>query len=205
MPLYNAVKKVYVGVKKGYVREAAEPLVGAPVVYYGSSITQGGCASRPGCSYQAILHKDMKTPFVNLGFSGNAKGEDAIMDYIANLDMSVFVYDYDHNAPNPEHLRNTHYKGYKKVREAHPDMPIIMMTRPKYYLSAEELARNEVVRESFGRAVSEGDKNVYFIDGRELLDPEMIEWSLVDGCHPADCGFFGMAKRIAPILKNLVK
>ena len=205
MPLYNVVKKVYVGVKKGSLLEAAEPLVGAPVVYYGSSITQGGCASRPGCSYQAILHKDMKTPYINLGFSGNAKGEDAIMDYIASLDMSVFVYDYDHNAPTTEHLAATHYKGYKKVRDAHPDMPIIMMTRPKYHIVEFEKERNAVVRETFGRAISEGDKNVYFIDGRELLDPEMIEWSLVDNCHPADCGFFGMAKRISPLLKNLVK
>ena len=131
--------------------------------------------------------------------------EPEMIDYIKKLDMSVFVYDYDHNAPTTEHLAATHYKGYKKVRDAHPDMPIIMMTRPKYHIVEFEKERNAVVRETFGRAISEGDKKVYFIDGRELLDPEMIEWSLVDNCHPADCGFFGMAKRISPLLKNLVK
>ena len=204
MPLYNKVYKVYVGIEKGYSLSAAEPLLNPPVVYYGSSITQGGCACRPGNCYQAIIHKDLKTNYINLGFSGNAKGEDAIMEYIASLDMSVFVYDYDHNAPSVEHLHNTHFKGYKKVREAHPEMPIIMMTRPKYHIDSNELKRNAEVRASYEKGIAEGDKNLYFIDGRELLDPEMIEWSLVDNCHPTDVGFFGMAKRIAVLLKKFV-
>lgn len=205
MPLYNRVKKVYIGIEKGSALEAAEPLMGPPVVYYGSSITQGGCASRPGNSYQAIIHRVLKTDYINLGFSGSAKGEDAMLDYIAELKMSLFVYDYDHNAPSDEHLKATHYKGFKKIRDKHPDLPVIIMTRPKYYLSAGELTRNETIRETYEKAIAAGDKNVYFVDGRELLDPDMIEHSLVDNCHPTDVGFFGMAKRLQPLIKELLK
>ncbi len=201
MPLYNGVNKVYIGVEKGSVIEAAEDLIQPPVVYYGSSITQGGCASKPGDCYQAILHRNLKTDYINLGFSGNAKGEDSMMEYIASLDMSAFVYDYDHNAPTYEHLEATHYKGYKKVREAHPDMPIIFMSRPKFYKVEIEHQRNELIKQNFEKARAEGDKNVYFIDGRELIPEEVYHHALVDNCHPTDLGFFYMAKRIAPLLK----
>lgn len=205
MPLYNGVEKVYVGIEKGCVLEAAEELIQPPVVYYGSSITQGGCASKPGDCYQAILHRNLKTDYINLGFSGNAKAEDNMMDYIASLDMSVFVYDYDHNAPTYEHLEATHYKGYKKVRDAHPDIPIIFMSRPKYYKAETEHQRNDLIKQNYAKAVSEGDNNVFFIDGRELIPEEVYHYALVDNCHPTDLGFFYMAKRIEPVLKLFIK
>lgn len=205
MPLYNGVYKVYIGLDKGCLLEAAEPLSGPPVVYYGSSITQGGCASRPGNCYQAIIHRQLKCDYVNLGFSGNAKAEGVMMDYIAGIPMRMFVYDYDHNAPDAEHLRATHYMGYRTIREKQPDVPIIMMTRPKFYLNEEELERNAVVRATYDAAVGAGDTNVYFIDGRELLDPDTMEHALVDNCHPTDLGFYSMAKRLLPLLKELAE
>lgn len=204
MPLYNTVKKVYIGIKKGSVLQKAEPLKIPPVVYYGSSITQGGCASRPGNCYEAVVHKDLKTDYKNLGFSGNAKGEDEIMEFIAGLNMSVFVYDYDYNAPSNQHLKDTHYKGYKKVRDKNPNLPIIIMSRPKFHLVPWELERNGIIRKTYEKAVAEGDKNVYFIDGRELIPEDIAENALVDNCHPTDLGFFAMAKRLEKVLKQFV-
>lgn len=205
MPLYNGVCNVYIGIEKGACLEAAAPLLQPPVVYYGSSITQGGCASRPGCSYEAMLHRNFQTDYINLGFSGNAKAEEEIMRYIASLPMSMFVYDYDHNAPDRPHLRATHERGYRIVREKHPDIPILMMTRPKYYLTDVLLERNGIIRQTYEKALAEGDKNVYFIDGRELLLPEAREASLVDNVHPTDLGFFGMYSRILPLMQSLIK
>ena len=205
MPLYNSVNQLYIGLEKGSVLEAAEPLIQPPVVYYGSSITQGGCASRPGCSYEAMLHRHFMTDFINLGFSGNAKAEVEIMEYIACLKMSVFVYDYDHNAPNLDHLRATHERGFKIIREKHPDIPIVIMTRPKYYLNNVLLERNRIIRQTYENAKAAGDQNVYFIDGRELLLPDALEYSLVDNIHPTDLGFFGMYSRLLPLMRTLIK
>ncbi len=204
-PLYNGVRQLFVGIERGSSLQPAEPLLQPPVVYYGSSITQGGCASRPGNCYQAMLHRHLKRDYVNLGFSGNAMAEEAMMDYIASLDMGLFVYDYDHNSPNDQHLAATHHIGYKKIRAAHPDIPIIMMTRPKYHLTPGELGRNAIIRQSFEKGLSQGDKNLYFVDGRELLLPTGRENSLVDNCHPTDLGFYGMAERLLPLMKKLTE
>lgn len=205
MPLYNGVYQVYIGLEKGASLEAAAPLLQPPVVYYGSSITQGACASRPGNSYQAMLHRHFQTDYINLGFSGNAKAEVEIMDYMASLDMRMFVYDYDHNAPDQTHLQATHARGYRIIREKHPEIPILLMTRPKYHLSDVLLERNAIIRQTYERALAAGDKNIYFIDGRELLLPEAREFSLVDNTHPSDLGFFGMYSRMLPLMQKLVK
>lgn len=117
-PLYSDVESLYIGVKKGSViKEGKKYKNEIPVVYYGSSITQGGCASRPSNSYQAVISRRQNIHYINLGFSGSALAEDEMIDYINSLDMSVFVYDYDHNAPSAEHLKKTHKKMFDAVRE----------------------------------------------------------------------------------------
>ena len=204
-PLYSGVTELYIGLDENAIlRPATEYKYNNPVVYYGSSITQGGCASRPGNSYQAIISRILDCDYVNLGFSGNAKAEDIMMDYIANFEMSCFVYDYDHNAPTVEHLQSTHEKGFKKIREKHPNTPVIMLTRPKFYLNDEEQKRLEIVRTTYNNAKAAGDKNVYFISGPDLISEDMIETATVDNCHPNDSGFLSMALAINKILKEVI-
>jgi len=207
LPLYDEVNELYIAVKKDAdLLPPFEYRNKLPVVYYGSSITQGGCASRPGNSYQAILSRRLDTDYINLGFSGNAKGEDAITEYIASLNMSVFVCDYDHNAPSAEHLLKTHYLLYKKVRTAQPDLPIIILSAPDILLHPDFFAeRREVIIKTYERALSEGDKNVYFINGAELFSGDCWDACSVDGCHPNDLGFYRMAMRIEKDLKPLLK
>lgn len=201
-PLYNNVSKLYIGVKEGSdFEEPAKYINDLPVVFYGSSITQGGCASRPGSSYQNILSRKLNFDFINLGFSGNGKAEDAIVDYMAGLEMSVFVSDYDHNAPDPEYLKSTHYKMYQKIRERHPDVPYIMLTKPDYNFVRENDLRRVVVMESFCKAILGGDKNVYFVDGASIFRDDEFDCCTVDGCHPTDLGFSNFAKALYPTLK----
>ncbi len=202
-PLYSGVTALHIGLREGAMLEVAAPYADArPVVFYGSSITQGGCASRPGNSYQAILSREMGFEFVNLGFSGSALAERPMIEYIASLPMRAFVLDYDHNAPTVDHLRATHAPFYKAVRAAHPTMPIVFMTRPSFRLNEEELERLAVVRATFEAAVAAGDQNVYMIDGRELVGEELAEVSTVDGAHPNDAGFYAMAKRLKITLQE---
>ena len=203
-PLYSSVTKLYIGLKEGSVLKAAPDYrVEKPVVYYGSSITQGGCASKPGSSYQSILSRRFDCNYINLGFSGNGKGEDAIVNYIAGLDMSIFVMDYDHNAPTVEHLEATHSKMFKAIRAAQPKLPIIIMPRPKYYLNEIEEKRLDIVYRTYREAKEAGDENVYFISGKELM--ELVKDNgTVDGCHPTDSGFFSMACAIEKVMKDVI-
>ena len=195
-PLYGEVHEVYIGIKEGSVLKAAPDYkIEKPIVYYGSSITQGGCANRPGLSYQAHISRRYDANYINLGFSGNGKGESAVAEYIAGLDMSAFVFDYDHNAPTIEHYEKTHEPFFKIVRKAHPDIPIIFMTRPKIRLCEDELKRIEIAKRTYENAKKNGDNNVYFIDGRELMAFAGLEGT-VDRCHPNDIGFYSMALRI---------
>lgn len=205
-PLYNTVSDLYIGFKEGSLLKAAPDYkYESPIVYYGSSITQGGCASRPGMSYQAIIERRFDANYINLGFSGNGKGEDTMAEYIASLDMSAFVYDYDHNAPTIEHYKATHDRFYRKIRLYHPDIPVIMMTRPKAknLLAESEFERIRIAKRTYNAAKRRGE-NVYFIPGYELMKYAEDEGT-VDGCHPTDLGFYSMAKRLGSLLEKILK
>lgn len=202
-PLYSDVKELYIGLKENSSIKEAMPYKNTkPVVYYGSSITQGGCASRPGMSYESIISRKFNYDFINLGFSGKAKAEDEMIDYIKNLEMSLFVYDYDHNAPTPEHLLKTHEKMFKAIRNEHPHIPVIIMSRPKFNLTEEEIMRLSIIETTYKNAVASGDKNVYLLDGKSLTELCGNEGT-VDGCHPTDFGFASMARTVSDVIKTI--
>ena len=205
LPIYADLSDLFIGLEEGASLSEPDPYTyEKPVVYYGSSITQGGCAARPGSTYQAILTRWLDCDHINLGFSGSAKGEDSIVDYMASLDMSVFVCDYDHNAPTAQHLEKTHLPLYRKIRAAHPDIPIIFMSRPNGTTRPmERLPRLEVIKKTYETALKEGDKNVYFLDPNEEF-PFFGDEGTVEGCHPTDLGFYFMAKGLEPVLKAVL-
>ncbi|MCR4718098.1 MAG: SGNH/GDSL hydrolase family protein [Firmicutes bacterium] len=203
-PLYSNVNELYIGLQQNAVlKEAAKYKDIKPIVYYGSSITQGGCASRPGMSYQSIISRRLGCDYVNLGFSGSARAEDIMAEYIKKLDMSLFVFDYDHNAPTVQYLKDTHEKMFKTIRKKNPDLPIIMMSRPNYILTEEEKQRLCVVKATYDNAKAAGDENVYFISGQELCAICKNEGT-VDGCHPTDLGFFSIAQVLGDIIEKIL-
>ena len=200
MPNYGEIHKIIVGVEHGSkIYEAPDYKYEKPVLFYGSSITQGGCASRPGLSYESDIERDADMNYINLGFSGRAHGEQTMAKYISSLDISALVLDYDHNARDAEDLENTHEPFFKTVRAACPDLPVIMVSMPKYDLTKEDYARYLVIKKTYDNAIARGDKNVYLIFGKELLEGVESE-GLCDGCHPNDLGFKAMAKGILPII-----
>ena len=204
LPTYSGVSEIYIGLSENAKILESEPYKNKkPIVYYGSSITQGGCASRPGNSYQAIIERRNNLDYINLGFSGSAKAEDEMIDYIKNLDMEIFVYDYDHNAPTVEYLENTHKKMFDKIREKHPTLPIIMMTKPKYEQTEYAVKFKNVIQKTYDEAIKNGDKNVYLLDGQELMKIAKYDGT-VDGCHPNDLGFFSMAKAVGDVIEKIL-
>lgn len=177
-----------------------------PIVYYGSSITEGGISCNPSNAYNAIISRHLDVDYINLGFSGNAKGEIPMAEFINTLDFSIFVYDYDHNAPTCEHLKNTHEAFFKKIREKHPNVPVIMMSRPYANYGEDEKARRDVIKTTYENAVAQGDKNVYFIDGelffKDFKDKELC---FIDTIHPNDLGFHKMAEVVEPLIKKILE
>ena len=204
MGLYNGITEGWIGLKKGSALEAPKPYgIEKPIVFYGNSVTQGGCASKPGNSFPAFLCRWLNADHINLGFSGSGRGEANIAEYIAGLDMSLFFMDYDHNAPTTQHLRDTHYRFYKIVRDKNPDLPIIMASMASEdLLPARRAERREVIKETYQRAVAEGDTKVWFVDGETLFGTDDRDACTMDGAHPNDLGFYRMAKSLLPVLKE---
>ncbi len=202
--LYNGYTEIYVGVQAGSAVEAPKPYtVEKPVVYYGSSITQGGCASKPGNCYEAYLTRWLNCDHINLGFSGSGKGEENMAEYIASLEMSAFVLDYDHNAPNPEHLEATHERFFEIVRKAQPELPIIMISMPDVDRNTDMAdRRRSIILNTYLNARKKGDKKVWFIDGRTLFGGRDRDCCTMDSTHPNDLGFYRMAETIYPVLKE---
>ena len=202
-PLYNRVDRIHVGVQENaWVTEAQPYAVERPVVFYGSSITQGGCVSRPGIAYPAYISRWLDFDYINLGFSGNAKGELSMAEYIASLDPSVFVMDYDHNTPSYEHLEATHYAFYERFRALRPTTPIVMVSAPDVRWYPCLYARRDLIRRNYEAAVAAGDDRVFFVDGETLMGGDDWDSCTVDGCHPNDLGHYLMAKGIAPTVKR---
>lgn len=211
-PLYSSVKQLQIGVEKGSsFKTPTKYASDLPIIFYGSSITQGACASHPGNEYQGYISRELNVDYINLGFAGKAKGEKIMAEYISSLPHSVFVMDYDNNAPTLEHLENTHYAFYKTYRQKCKNTPIIIMTKPNWWIDfpESEYAKKatpctKIIKETYKRAIQEGDKNVYFIDGKSFFGKDLYNCT-VDSIHPNDLGFYRIAKKLAPIIKKALK
>lgn len=203
-PLYNNVKEVFISLE-----EKASLLAGdsfsdkKPIVFYGSSITQGGCASRPGNAYPNLISRKLDREILNLGFSGSCKAEYEMCEYIASLPMSLLVLDYDHNAPTADFLEATHERFFRQFRKKCPDTPVLMISVADCCFGEEDVRRRkEIIRKTYENAKANGDKNVYFLDGQRFYDETGLDNSTVDTCHPNDLGFFAFYKNISKFIKE---
>ena len=205
MPTHSYIEKLEIGIEPGKsIKTAPDHKYERPVVFYGSSITQGTGSSRSGMTYPAQISRRLDMNYTNLGFGGLARGEAAMAEYIATLDMAVFVYDYDFNATTPL-LNATHEPFFKIVREKNPELPIIMISRPSSFRSGDEdtAARYAIIKRTYDNAVAGGDKNVYLINGLEFFGE--LKWEcLVDGVHPSDFGYYHIANTLTPLIKSLL-
>lgn len=203
-PLYSEVKQLYIGISdKSSIKPAPEYTHKKPIIFYGSSITHGACASRSGNTYLCMASRELDFDYVSLGFGGNAKAEQEMADYIARLEMKAFVMDYDYNAASVEYLKDTHERMFAAVRECQPNLPIIIMSRPKLLTRAEQ-TRFETVKATYDKAIAAGDQNVYFVPGYELIPEVVMESAKVDCVHPNDLGFYFMATRVKEELQKIL-
>ena len=196
-PLYNRVSELKIYLDKNatlYEPEKYRDI--APILYYGASIDQGGCASRPDSCFTSMLCKWTDIDFINLCFSGNCKGEQSMAEYMTGIDCSLFFMAYDGNAPDVEYLEQTHYPFYETYRKARKDVPIVFMSVPCFEGFRNAAERRDVIYRSYLKARENGDNNVYFIDGETLFGEKDREVCTVEGIHPNDLGFYRIAEKI---------
>jgi hypothetical protein len=207
LPLYNGVSKVEVGIPQGNMLAAgpARPKSHQkPIVFYGTSITHGACASRPGMVHTAILGRRFDRPVINLGFSGNGRMEPEVVKLIAEIDAAVYVFDCLPNISAPDVLARTK-PCIEIIRKSHPDTPILLVEDRSYadsFLVSSKRQRNQTsrvaLRKIFDELKSAGDKNLYYLEGEKLLGDD--NEGTVDSSHPNDLGFMRQADAFAKVL-----
>ncbi len=209
MPLYQAVTSLRIGIDEGSTIEAVRDYK-KRIVIYGTSITQGGCAARPGMSTPNLLSRMLHCEFINLGFSGNGKGEPALARYINDVaDTDLIILDYQ---------ANTGYVGIGKtlpefvriLREQNATLPILIISKPPYAhntTQANDRQRTDAEiayqRDFVAGLVEAGDAHIHFLDGSSAIESEFMDGT-VDGTHPTDLGFYLMAKHWAPEIRRLL-
>jgi hypothetical protein len=208
-PLYASVDALEIHLDDGSeICEHAYPYSneGFPYVFYGSSITHGGCANKASNSYPALLSRMKNIDIINLGFSGNAKGDIEVANYIANMKMRAFFMDYDENAPDVEWLEKTHESFFKIIREAQPKLPIIILPSGQPATSQSDyeykMSRRKIIKQTFNNAVKKGDTNVYYLDMTQCFYGQFCHSFSVDNVHPNDAGFMRMAKVINTFMED---
>jgi lysophospholipase L1-like esterase len=211
LPLYNGVSSVEIGLPKGTPLKKADPRPAdkqAPIVFYGTSITQGGCASRPGMVHTAILGRTLDRPVINLGFSGNGTLDPDIAALLGELDAAVFVLDCLPNL-NAAQVAERTEPFVKALRKVKPTTPILLV-EDRTYANAPALPalakRNADSRAEYKKAfdalIAAGDKNLHYLRGDKLIGDDGE--GTVDGSHPTDLGFMRQADTFAEALKPLL-
>ena len=206
-PHYNGVKKVFVGLKKGStIKKANDYSIKTPVLFYGSSITQGGCVSHPGVDYVGHLSRWLDFDFINFGFSGTSALEPEIADYMIEQNFSLFFMDYDAWGLNDNH-EEVIVNFIKKLRNKHPNVPVVLTTRPDFYKADANPQHdlNNANRNAYKILKKLGYKNIYYVDATKMFGKVNGHLCSMDTTHPSDLGFYQMAKTLYPIFKKALK
>ena len=211
-PLYQQVKEVMIGLDpKAKVLPPLPFRYKKPVVIYGTSITQGGCASRPGMSYPNILSRYLNLEIINLGFSGNGRGEPELAKIITGIkDPLCLVIDFEANCADNRRFRKRFPEFIRILRETHRKVPIVTISRIEFTKEffygeyrKDRLFKRDFQSKTVNNLRKKGDRLLYFIDGGTLLGRDQNECT-VDGVHPTDLGFINIAKSLAPVFKRIL-
>jgi hypothetical protein len=159
-------------------------------------------------SYQAILGRELNIDFVNLGFSGNGKGEAALARAVAEIDSSCYVLDFAQNNRTVESVAEVYGPFIDILREKRPGVPIVSITpiyaaREAFDPNSEIEKMRSHIRETVSRRIAAGDRRLQLVEGTDLLGPVRGD-GLVDGSHPNDLGFQWMADGLAPRLRKVL-
>ena len=210
LPLYNGLDELSIGVPEGCEFTALSPRTDKPIVYYGTSIAHGGCASRPGNAYTAMIGRRLDIPVINLGFSGNARMELEIAELLGELDAEIYVLDAGPNM-NYKLTDERMIPFVKKLRELRPDTPILVVEDRWYsnsWIRPSQYEYNEKNHASIKKAFEELQKeydNLYYLSAENLLGEDLDNDATVDSSHPNDLGMWRQANALEAVLRPILE
>jgi len=209
LPLYDGVTKLEVGIDSAASIEKASPSAVKPIVFYGTSITQGGCASRPGMAHTNIISRKLDVDCINYGFSGNGRMETPIVELISEIDAHFYVIECMQNM-NSEQVSERVRPLVDMIRSNHPYTPIVLVENMMYTMAFLDqtiktrlIQENAALKNEYNKIIKSGIPNIFYIkDNKDfLLDNE----GTVDGVHLTDLGFLRYADYlIENFKKNLL-
>lgn len=202
LPLYNGIKKFTMGVESSAYVKPLEPRktgIDKPVVFYGTSITHGGCASRPGMSFVNIIGRNLDVPVVNLGFSGSGVMELEMSGHLAAIDASCYVLDClwnmrskkDKDKSSGRNVEENYEPFIRNLRAKRPETPIVMAGLSDVYCR-ETKEKEKFVKDLYEKLVGEGWQNLVYLPGPGMYADDFE--GTVDGVHPNDWGMMALAK-----------
>lgn len=208
LPLYNGTESLEIGVSAGASFGPVAPRTEKPVVFYGTSILHGACASRPGMAFPAILGRRFNRPTLNLGFSGNGRMEPEVGELLAELDPALFAIDCLPNM-TPEQVGERAEPLVRQLRKARPDTPILLV-EDRTFTSAPFLkgsreghaARRAALRKAFDALVADGLRKLGYLEGAGLLGEDGE--AATDGSHPNDLGMLRYADAYEREMRKLL-
>ncbi len=212
LPLYDGLSSLEIGVDpKSTISNSQidSPKKDKPVVFYGTSITQGGCASRAGMSYPNQLSRMLDRQTINLGFSGNGQLDLEIAEAMSEIDASCFVVDCLPNV-SVSQMNEKYLRFLEIIREKKPDVPILLVETvlfPHMYFDQTVFAllheKNATLKKIFDEQIKKGDRHIYYLKSDKLIGTDYE--STVDGVHMTDLGFLRMSQNMYPVLRKLIK
>ncbi|MBM3496221.1 MAG: lysophospholipase, partial [Armatimonadetes bacterium] len=203
LPLYNGISKLEIGVPEGSDLRAGP--VGDPrdrIVYYGTSIAQGGCASRPGTAHVAILGRMLGREMVNLGFSGSGRMEPEVASLIAELPCAMFVVDCLWNM-DEDRIVTRVIELAAAIRKAHPEAPIVFVGQSHINPSAHPTGPTRLQEQAVAELRRKGFSGLHLVPGARLVGGDGE--GTVDGVHPNDLGMMRQAEALEPALKRALR
>jgi hypothetical protein len=190
LPLYNGIKSLEIGLADGATMKTPPPrkLGAQPVVFYGSSITQGGCVSRPGMAYPSIIGRNLDVPIINLGFSGSGRCEPEVADLLAELDPSLYVIDC---LPNMDAVDVDERLRYllSKLKTKRPGTPVVLVENLIYqneFIRDAKNAKNPILAKIFRDVAPSWDGRLHYVKCGNLVGADGE--ATVDAVHPTDLG-----------------
>lgn len=212
LPLYDGLVSLFIGVDS--LSTIGQPLQHSPVrtkpvVFYGTSILQGGCASRPGMAHTNIISRRLNRECINLGFSGNALLDLEVAEIMAGVDAGVFVLDCVPNASVAQ-MKERLETFYRIIRDKHPDTPVIFIEDPVFphmlydeRIAKEVKRKNDTLKEIYHDLKRKNEKNIILIPSKNMLGDDGE--ATVDGIHFTDLGMMRYADLVCPVIKKAIK